>query len=107
MLSVQCGFHLLTGLQCPGCGGQRAFHHILHGEVLTALRYNSVLVLGLPFLAYMYYVIVQVHILKSNKFNNSFIYSAKFGYTVLVVLAVFWIIRNIPIMPFIYLSPPS
>lgn len=46
----QCLFHSLTGLQCPGCGGLRATHYLLHGEVATAFRLNQLFVVLLPFL---------------------------------------------------------
>jgi hypothetical protein len=38
-----CPFRSLTGLWCPGCGLTRATHHLLHGDVLGALRYNALL----------------------------------------------------------------
>jgi hypothetical protein len=38
-----CRFHQLSGLLCPGCGGQRALHHLLHGEIGLALRHNVLL----------------------------------------------------------------
>lgn len=41
-----CLFHKLTGLQCPGCGALRALHHLLHGEIWTALQFNALLVVG-------------------------------------------------------------
>lgn len=44
----RCVFHAASGLECPGCGGQRALHQLLHGEVATALRYNALFVLMLP-----------------------------------------------------------
>lgn len=37
----RCLFHVLTGLQCPGCGGTRALYHLLHLHVGEALRYNA------------------------------------------------------------------
>ena len=43
-----CVFHVITGLQCPGCGTLRALHQLLHGHVLAALYYNALFVLGLP-----------------------------------------------------------
>ena len=30
----KCPFHLLTGLECPGCGSQRAVHSLLNGDLL-------------------------------------------------------------------------
>lgn len=44
----QCTFHRITGLDCPGCGAQRALHHLLHGEVIAALQFNAMFVLSLP-----------------------------------------------------------
>ena len=38
-----CPFRALTGLWCPGCGLTRATHHLMHGDVLGALRFNALL----------------------------------------------------------------
>ena len=43
----RCGFHALTGWDCPGCGGLRAAHQLLHGHVAAAWALNP-LVLLLP-----------------------------------------------------------
>lgn len=104
--SKQCSFHELTGLQCPGCGGQRAFYFLLHGDVLQALRYNSLLIVILPFLLYVYFLLSQVYILKNKKYLKYFNFSGKLGYIFIGVLIVFFILRNIPVSPFTYLSPP-
>jgi hypothetical protein len=40
----QCPFHAWTGLLCPGCGGTRAVHAILHGEFTEAIRLNALAV---------------------------------------------------------------
>ena len=47
-----CVFHQMTGWQCPGCGGLRAAHQLLHGHVLEAFRLNALAVLGLPLAAW-------------------------------------------------------
>ena len=47
-----CFFHRTTGLLCPGCGGLRAFHQLLHGHLATAFRFNPVLIVSLPILAW-------------------------------------------------------
>lgn len=44
----RCQFHQLTGLDCPGCGGQRAAHQLLHGHVAAAFRCNALFVSLLP-----------------------------------------------------------
>ena len=44
-----CMLYATTGLECPGCGGLRATHHILHGEFATAWRFNPLAVLLTPF----------------------------------------------------------
>ena len=46
-----CLFHELTGLDCPGCGGQRAFHQLLHGHLIAAIRLNAMFVVSLPVFA--------------------------------------------------------
>lgn len=48
-----CLFHQLTGLDCPGCGAQRALHQLLHGHLIAAIRLNAMFVISLPLLAWM------------------------------------------------------
>ena len=36
----RCAVHVLTGLDCPGCGGLRALHEMLHGHVAAAFELN-------------------------------------------------------------------
>lgn len=46
----KCIFKLLTGLDCPGCGFQRAVHALLHGHFMEALRYNLFFAVAIPYL---------------------------------------------------------
>jgi hypothetical protein len=48
-----CIFRRTTGLLCPGCGGLRAAHQLLHGNIGAAFRLNALLVLSLPLLAWL------------------------------------------------------
>lgn len=47
-LFPSCLIYSTTGYRCPGCGLQRAFHALLHGEVGEAFSYNYLLVVILP-----------------------------------------------------------
>jgi hypothetical protein len=40
-----CQFRKVTGMLCPGCGGQRAVYCLLSGQFRSALSYNSFVVL--------------------------------------------------------------
>lgn len=47
----RCFFRLVTGWDCPGCGGLRATHQLLHGNVREAFALNPLLVVALPVIA--------------------------------------------------------
>ena len=40
---LPCLFKALTGWDCWGCGGQRAFHQLLHGNYQTAFHLNALI----------------------------------------------------------------
>ena len=46
----KCPLHALTGLDCPGCGTARAVHAAAHGDFRSAIRFNAILVVAVPFL---------------------------------------------------------
>jgi hypothetical protein len=45
-----CPFHAVTGLWCPGCGGLRMVHALLHGRLAEAAHDNPVLLAASPLL---------------------------------------------------------
>ncbi|WP_029115600.1 DUF2752 domain-containing protein [Mycobacterium sp. URHB0044] len=45
-----CPFRMLTGLNCPACGGLRMTHDLLHGDVGAAVVDNVFLLVGMPLL---------------------------------------------------------
>ncbi len=101
----QCTLLYLTGFYCPGCGGQRSLHSLLHGQIFTALHYNFLFVIGLPFLIYLYYIVVQQYIVKSEKYQTKVIISSNFAWIFLAIIVIYTILRNINCYPFIYLAP--
>ena len=47
----QCPLKALTGIDCPGCGGLRATHALLHGDILGAADHNLLALILLPLMA--------------------------------------------------------
>lgn len=47
-LYPQCPFKLLTGWNCPVCGGIRMTHHLLHGDLAASINDNIFLLVSIP-----------------------------------------------------------
>lgn len=54
-LYPRCVFLSLTGLQCPGCGSQRAIHALLTGHFSQAWHFNALLILAIPFIILLFF----------------------------------------------------
>jgi hypothetical protein len=50
-----CMTKRIADIDCPGCGGQRAFHELLHGNFMTALELNIFIYFFAPLLAYIFF----------------------------------------------------
>ncbi|HZY38727.1 MAG TPA: DUF2752 domain-containing protein [Mucilaginibacter sp.] len=99
----KCPFHSLTGLDCPGCGSQRAFYFLLHGNIPAALSENVLLVASIPFLlVHFFYKVKSVVLQKDCRWGV--IYHPLTPKIIFVLVVVFGIVRNIPGHPFSYLS---
>jgi hypothetical protein len=96
-------FKALTGLFCPGCGTLRGLHQLLQGNFWSALDYNPLMVLSLPFLIYSY-LGYATKILIGRSLPTPFLPS-KWIWLLLKVIVAFWILRNIPVAPFSWLAP--
>jgi hypothetical protein len=88
-----CTFYRLTGLQCPGCGGLRAVHHLLHGHIATAFRFNPLVVIALPVVV----ALALRRLLRGPGPSRSHRVAARWTWAVFVLLMVFWIVRNLPL----------
>ena len=100
----KCIFYLSTGLYCPGCGSQRAFIALLHGDVLTAFHDNFLAVIMLPFLLYALFVFFY-NLFSTKKLTKRIFDSSLSAKIILVFVIVFAILRNIPVYPFTLLAP--
>ena len=101
---LPCPVHALTGGYCPGCGSARALHSLLHGRLYQAVRYNSVLVLLLPwFLAYGAAFVRDFLPGKPIRIHQWL--PAPLMYGPLAGLLLFGVLRNLPVEPFVWLRP--
>ena len=101
-----CPFKYATGYDCPGCGSQRAIHQLAHGNIKMALGLNPLMVLSIPLVLYDFglkawnYLYSTEHRVKL--FSNNF-----FIYTYFTLVLIYWVLRNVPMAPFNYLSPSN
>ena len=91
-LFPKCVFRVFTGYQCPGCGSQRAFHALLHGDLCGAMRYNAALPIG--GLLMVIYLVAEWKRMSWPRFyaamNNRWM-----GYGILISLLAWWVLRNV------------
>ena len=91
----RCPFRLLTGYLCPGCGSQRAIHHLLNLDLTGAWRMNPLLVIALPYLL----LGLTLKPLSRHNARGTRLLDQLYGYrasvVALVVILLFWVGRNI------------
>ncbi|MBR4820254.1 DUF2752 domain-containing protein [bacterium] len=79
----RCFFYALTGFECPGCGTSRALHSLAHGHLIEAFSYNPILFLAIPT------VIILIFSKRARR-------SVALPVIVLIVILLYWVIRNLP-----------
>lgn len=94
VLMPKCPIRLLTGLQCPSCGIQRALHEWLHGNVVRGVQYNYFLVLALPYAAA---IVVSMWYNFSHRFDRlrKFLFSRAVLLTYVYLFCIWFVLRNV------------
>lgn len=90
----KCPFLVITGLECPGCGSQRAFHQLLHFNFISAFYKNPLVVIFGPYIILGLYI---EYLGGKNKFPRvrRILFGKYAAIIILVVIIGYWIGRNI------------
>lgn len=83
-----------TGLDCPGCGGQRAIDSIIKGEFKEAFYYNQLIYFYISIIGYIYVLVIETYVLKNREIMQRFGFSNRFAFIFILLIAGFFIIRN-------------
>lgn len=89
-----CVFLSASGFYCPGCGGLRAAHDLMHGDVASAIQMNAVAVFAIfPAIAigWAWWIAALAFPRVPRVTIPTWLAIA-----VPVALGVFWVMRNIP-----------
>ena len=99
-ISMVCPSHALFGIDCTGCGVTRMILALSKGDIYQAFRYNPAVFILLPFLlVYIGFAVVSYINGTPNKLSGKIPYPVLI--TIMVLLVLFGILRNIPMFSFL------
>jgi hypothetical protein len=96
-----CAFHRLTGLYCPGCGGTRAMHALVHFDLPGALAMNALPFIAAPLLGLLF-LRINTSLPPAAERWTRFVANPWFW---AVLVGGFTVLRNLPWAPFNALAP--
>ncbi|ERJ58428.1 DUF2752 domain-containing protein [Sphingobacterium paucimobilis] len=91
----KCPVKAITGLDCPGCGGQRAAHSLLNGDVRQAFMENPLLPLLIPYLILGFYLQIIPQPTNGELKLKKVLYGQSAILILGIILFIFTILRNI------------
>lgn len=90
-----CPFLEMTGLQCPGCGSQRAVHHLLNLDFYGAAKQNFLLVISIPYIILgLIFDAIERPSERALRWRKK-LYGRNAIFVTLSIIISFWILRNI------------
>ena len=99
----RCPIYATTSFYCPGCGSQRALHDFLHLNIKGVLGHNILFLFGILIL--IYDITIKILNRYFHKSINNLLNHKRTPIIILIVIILFWIVRNISIYPFTLLAP--
>lgn len=68
-IKIDCIFHDITGIRCPGCGGTRALFNFFRFNFIKSFKYNFVYTLGYFYIVFIYFRYLYQYLFKK-KYSN-------------------------------------
>jgi len=87
-----CPFKMLTGWNCPLCGGLRMTHDVLHGDLAAAVTDNVYALVGIPLL--LLWLAVRWR-------RGQQLYPVAATAVILTTMTIWTVIRNLPGFPLV------
>lgn len=92
--SPKCIMLATTGYKCPGCGIQRLAYNVLHGNFVTAIKYNYFTAFLFPY----FFLWGSINMIPNSKYTiniNKYFTNKYTAYTYIALYFTWWIVRNI------------
>ena len=94
-LFPRCTINENFGIQCPGCGSQRAIHDLLHLRLGAALKSNPLAMSAIPYLFLLYISDLKASSSPWWARIRKIIFSKNAVWVILVTIALFTVSRNV------------
>ncbi|GAB3646936.1 DUF2752 domain-containing protein [Glycomyces tarimensis] len=96
-----CLFKVITGFDCPGCGGTRAFYYLVTMNLPEAARHHAMAVFAAPFIVWIYLAWAVPRVAPRVRWRLPMFHLTPGVLTsFLIAWGVYWIARNLPWEPF-------
>lgn len=98
-----CPTKALLGITCPGCGSMRMVYSLLHGDLGAAVHFNAVALVALPLLAgaWVAWALARWRGRPLRCWQQRYdLRKSRAPLVAGIVLAVWLVVRNIPVEPF-------
>lgn len=97
-----CLFHRWTGCYCPGCGGRRCVMMLMQGRWLEALHMNALVI---AMAVGLFCLLAREAWRECSGSGQPFAMTPLRGVLIVVAIVGFWLLRNVPFRPFVWLAP--
>lgn len=91
----KCPIKQVSGLDCPGCGSQRAVHFALNGDLSQAFQQNQLIFLLAPYIILGFYLQLVPQPTSGELQLRKLLYGPRAIQIVLAIIILFTLLRNI------------